>query len=104
MSTDNPDHREDEHAVFSRTGMVAPMGTLIDPLKTFVDPDTAAAFRKKVAAADTDVSGALRDWVYLTVHGKTYRQICAEASESTRQALFGEVPIQALSVRGEVKS
>jgi hypothetical protein len=93
----------DKHA-FARTGMVAPMGTLIDELKTKVDPDTAAAFRRKVNEVGTDTAGALRDWIYLVVHGKTFTDIQLEASKAKRDALFGKGPIEALTVRGEVKA
>jgi hypothetical protein len=104
MSTDHPDQRDDQHPAFSRTGMVAPMGTLIDELKTKVDPDTAADFRKLVNEAGTDVAGALRDWVYLKVHGKTFTDILLAEKKVKRDVLFGTGPIQALTVRGEVKS
>ena len=87
----------------SRTGMVAPMGTLIDEVKTKVDPDTAAAFRKLVHEAGTDVAGAMRDWIYLKVHGETYTDICLREAKVKRDRLFGTGPIQALTVRGEVK-
>lgn len=91
-------------SLFSRNGMTAPMGTLIDELKTKVDPDTAAAFRKKVHECGTDSAGALRDWVYLVVHGKTFTDIKLAQEKVKRDALFGKGPIQALQVRGEVKS
>lgn len=97
------DDQNELHA-FARTGMVAPMGTLIDELKTKVDPDTAAAFRRRVNEVGTDPAGALRDWVYLVVHGKTYTDICLHASQAKRDALFGKGPIEALTVRGEVTS
>lgn len=92
----------DDDCALSRTGMVGPMGTLIDELKTKVDPDTAAAFRRKVNECNTDPSGAIRDWVYLVVHGKTYTDILLDASKGKRDALFGKGPIEALTVRGVV--
>lgn len=95
---------EDEHPAFSRTGMVAPMGTLLDELKTRVDSDTALLFRKKVHEAGTDTAGALRDWIYLVVHGKTFTDIRLDQEKVKRDALFGKGPIQALQVRGEVQS
>lgn len=97
----NTPEDEDQQA-FSRTGMVAPMGTLIDELKTKVDPDTAANFRKLANEAGTDVAGALRDWVYLKVHGETFTDIQLREAKSKREALFGKGPIQGLTVRGEV--
>jgi len=90
---DNP------YEAFARTGSLAPMGTLIDELKTKVDPDTAAAFRKLVHDANMDTAGALRDWVYMLVHGKTFTQMQMDAVKVKRQALFGTGPIEGL-VRG----
>lgn len=95
---------EEGQTFFSRTGIVAPMGTLLDELKTRVDPDTALEFRRQVHEAGTDAAGALRDWVYLVVHGKTYTDICLDEAKSKREALFGKGPIQALRVVGEVRS
>lgn len=83
---------KNKETLFSRTGMTAPMGTLIDELKTKVDPDTAAMFRKKVHEAGMDSSSAVRDWVYLIVHGKTYTDICLEAAKVKRASLFGTGP------------
>lgn len=100
MNTDD----DNDESQCSRTGMVPPMGTLIDEVKTKVDPDTAAAFRKLVNEAGTDVAGALRDWIYLKVHGDTYTDICLREAKSKRDRLFGTGPIQALTVRGEVRS
>lgn len=85
------EHHEDESA-FSRTGMIAPMGTLIDELKTKVDPDTAAEFRKIVHGAGMDTASALRDFVYNLVHKKTYTDICNDAAKVKRDALFGTGP------------
>lgn len=84
-----------DESAFSRIGMVSPMGTLIDELKTKIDPDTAAQFRRMVNEAGMDSSGALRDWVYMLVHGKTYTEICMDASKVKRDALFGTGPIRA---------
>lgn len=105
MPIDHEDQSHDEHAAFSRTGMVAPMGTLIDELKTKVDPETGAAFRRKVYDAGyKEYAGALRDWIYLVAHGKTYSDICVDASKNKREALFGTGPFEGLTVRDEVKS
>lgn len=101
MSKSNSDFA-DKQAAFSRSGAVPPMGTLIDELKTKVDPDTALAFRKKVHECGMDASGALRDWVYQVVHGKTYTDICVDAAKTKRDALFGKGPIEALPLRGDV--
>lgn len=96
-----PDDDHDDIAM-SRTGMVGPMGTLIDDLKTKVDPDTGAAFRKLCAEADMDHSSAIRDWVYLKVHGKTYTEMLVDAAKTKRERLFGKGPIEALTIRGTV--
>lgn len=92
----------DNDAALSRTGMVGPMGTLIDELKSKVDPDTGAAFRKLCAEAHMDHSSAIRDWVYLKVHGKTYTEMLVDAAKTKREKLFGKGPIEALTVRGVV--
>ena len=81
---------------FARTGFVSPMGTLLDELKTKVDPETALEFRRMVHDAGMDASGALRDWVYSVVHGKTYTDICMDAAKVKRQKLFGTGPIGGL--------
>ena len=80
--------------VFARTGSLAPLGTLIDELKTKVDPETGARFRKLVHEANMDTAGALRDWVYMLVHGKTFTQIQMDAVQVKRAALFGKGPFK----------
>ena len=81
----------------SRTGMVSPMGTLLDELKTKVDPDTGMEFRKLANAAGLDVSGALRDFIYKKVHGKTYTDMVLESAKVKRDFLFETGPIEATS-------
>ena len=88
---------QNDDTPFSRTGMTAPMGALIDELKTKVDPDTAALFRKKVHEAGMDSSSAVRDWVYLMVHGRTYTDICLDAAKVKRAALFGKGSIEGVN-------
>lgn len=87
---------------FSRTGVVAPMGTLLGELKTKVDHETEIAFRRLCHEAGTDVAGALRSWIYLQVHGKTYDEIVFEAMQRRSSILFGQGKLHALQVRGEV--
>lgn len=82
----------DEDVQFSRTGMVSPMGTLTEPAKTLIDFNTMQAFRELVAGCDMDVAGAIRDWIYLQVHGQTYTDICVHASKIKARKLFGEDP------------
>lgn len=90
---------------FSRTGVVAPMGTLISELRTKVDSSTEEAFKRLCHEADTDVSGALRNWVYLRVHGKTYDQIVYESMQRRAALLFGDVKtVHALQGRDEAKA
>ena len=84
----------DDHPMMSRTGVIAPLGTLTEDAKTKIDFETLQAFRALVRDADMDVSGALRDWIYLKVHGKTFTAMVAHASEVKAAKLFGEGPIQ----------
>lgn len=79
--------------LLSRTGAVSPIGTLTQDLKTKVDVDTEAAFRRICAEAGTDVAGALRNYVCKVVHGKSFDELCAEASQRRRLALGLEGPI-----------
>lgn len=86
-------HKDD--VMLSRTGMISPLGTLTEEAKTKVDFDTLQAFRVLVREADMDVSGALRDWIYLKVHGKTFTAFCVHAAEIKSAKLFGTGPIDA---------
>lgn len=76
-----------EQPLLSRTGIVSPLGTLTEPLQTKVDVDTEAAFRRICAQAGTDVASALRDYVCKVVHGKTFQELCFEASQRRRLQL-----------------
>jgi hypothetical protein len=78
--------------LLSRTGVVSPLGTLLSELKTKVDIDTELAFRRLCNEADTDVAGALRNYVCKVVHGKTYEELCFEASKRRRALLLPEGP------------
>lgn len=84
-----------DDVMLSRTGMISPLGTLTEEAKTKIDFDTLQAFRVLVREADMDVSGALRDWIYFKVHGKTYTALCVHAAEIKSAKLFGEGPIDA---------
>lgn len=92
MTFPNFQPTDDDCIFFSRTGMDNPMGKLLDELKTKVDPDTALKFRKTVHEAGTDTAGALRDWVYLIAHGRTFTDICLDAAKVKRAKLFGTGP------------
>lgn len=85
----------DNDVMLSRTGMISPLGTLTEEAKTKIDFDTLQAFRVLVREADMDVSGALRDWIYLKVHGKTFTAFCVHAAEIKSAKLFGTGPIDA---------
>lgn len=79
----------DPNAVaFSRASLGAPMGKLLDELKTKVDPDTSLAFRRMAHDAGTDTAGALRDYVYKVVHGKTFTDMQIEEAKAKRDRLF----------------
>lgn len=86
-----PVHAQTDAApLFARPALAGPFGPQDEPLKTGVDIDTALAFRRLCNDAGTDVAGALRDWVYSRVHGKTYTDLLAQAAERRRAVLFGE--------------
>lgn len=91
---------------FSRSGFVAPLGTLINELKTKVDPDTDIAFRRMCNEAGTDVAGALRNYVVSLVHGRSYDDICYEAMQSRAKKLLAPVPNRVLTLKvvGDVGS
>lgn len=90
-----PDDSDDEQLFDSRTGILSPTGTLTDELKTKVDDETGLAFRRLVREADMDVAGALRDFVYLKIHGKTWTDMRLDVSKVKRDKLFGIGPIEA---------
>lgn len=94
MPTDNDDNLEFQ---FSRAGITNPMGKLLSELKTKVDPETDLAFRRLVHEAGTDVAGALRDWIFLKVHGRTFTDIVRDAEKVNRDKLFGTGPDGVLS-------
>ena len=76
-----------QQPLLSRTGIVSPLGTLTESLQTKVDVDTETAFRRICAQAGTDVASALRDYVCKVVHGKTFQELCFEASQRRRLLL-----------------
>lgn len=69
------DH-QDEPA-FAR-GIAGPLGKLTEDLKTKVDESTDQVFRQHCSLNGTDPSTLLRDFVYLTCYGKTWRAMAAE--------------------------
>lgn len=86
MTTEQTDFDDD---AFGRTGILSPTGPLTEPLKTFVDFETAEAFRRLCNESTTDVSKALRDWVFKLVHGKTFTEMVADAQKLNNAKLFG---------------
>lgn len=86
----------DNEPLHHRTGLVSPIGTLTEDLKTKVDVDTEQAFKRICAEAGTDVAGALRNYVCKVVHGKTFDEMAAEAAKRRRLLLEVEGPIGVL--------
>lgn len=78
--------------LFSRTGLDNPMGKLGDPIKTDVDFDTGAAFRKMAHEAGTTAASLLRDFIYLQVHHRTFHDIVHDAAKVKRDRFFGTGP------------
>lgn len=85
---------DDDDVMFSSTGIVGPFGALTEEEKNKIDFETLADFRRLCNEAGTDVSGAIRDWVYLKTRGKTYTAFCVHAAEVKSIKLFGEGPIE----------
>ena len=68
---------QDQEPAFAR-GIAGPLGKLTEDLKTKVDEATDKVFRQHCALSGTDASTLLRDFVYLTCYGKTWRAMAAE--------------------------
>lgn len=90
------EHGDTDDTLFSRMGMISPLGTLTEDAKTKIDFKTMEAFRALVNDAGMDVSGALRDWIYLKVHGQSFTDFCVHAAKVKSDKLFGEGPNAAL--------
>lgn len=88
-TTSTPDAATD---LLSRQGVISPIGTLTQELKTKVDAETEQEFRRLCANAGTDVSGALRNYVCKVVHGKTFDQLVHEQAQRKRLMLEVEGP------------
>lgn len=69
--------QDDDLPMFAR-GIAGPLGKLDTPAKTKVDAYTHELFLQYCALNGTDTSAELRDFIYLRVHGKTYRQMVME--------------------------
>lgn len=68
---------QDQEPAFAR-GIAGPLGKLTEDLKTKVDQTTDEVFRRHCALSNTDTATLLRDFIYLTCYGKTWRQMVAE--------------------------
>ncbi|MNV67949.1 hypothetical protein D3C71_1607740 [compost metagenome] len=69
--------QDHDDAAFARP-IIGALGKLTEDLKTKVDERTAELFRHQCSMSSTDTSGLIRDFVYLSVYGKTYRAMAAE--------------------------
>lgn len=87
-----PETEDQPRTAFARTGVISPTGPLTEPLKTFVDFETAEAFRRLANEAGMDVSSALRDWVFKLVHQRTFTELVSDAQKVKHQKLFGTGP------------
>lgn len=69
--------QDDDDAAFARP-IIGPLGKLTEDLKTKVDERTLEVFQHQCSLSGTSPAGLLRDFVYLTCYGKTYRAMAAE--------------------------
>lgn len=74
-------HRTDvcDPPMFAR-GIAGPLGKLDLDAKTKLDENTHRLYLQLCAMCQTDVSNDLRDYIYLRVYGKTFRQMALEKS------------------------
>lgn len=77
-SGDDPSEVSEANDVSFSRGIAGPLGKVDCPLATKVDQTTFELFRRDCALSQTDTATVLRDFVYMPVHGKTYRQMVAE--------------------------
>lgn len=69
--------QDDDDAAFARP-IIGALGKLTEDLKTKVDERTLEVFQHQCSLSGTSPAGLLRDFVYLTCYGKTYRAMAAE--------------------------
>ncbi len=74
---ENDNDNFQDPAQFAR-GIAGPLGKLDHDLKTKVDEHTHTLFLQQCSMRGIDPSCAIRDCVYLMVHGKSYRQMVME--------------------------
>lgn len=67
----------DSTPMFAR-GIAGPLGKLETCAKTKIDEQTHELWLQQCAMNGTDTSCALRDFIYASVYGKTYRQMVME--------------------------
>lgn len=79
-----------DDALLSRTGVQSPIGSLIEELKTKVDPDTAEQFRRVCRAHGTNPAEALRNYVCKIVHGRSFDELAREQEQRRRLAMHTE--------------
>lgn len=60
--------------MFAR-GVAGPLGKLVCEAKTKVDPITEELWLQHCAQVRSDTATLLRDFIYATVHKRTYRQL-----------------------------
>ena len=66
-----------EIPMFAR-GIAGPLGKLIAEAKTKIDPITEELWLQHCANVNSDTATLLRDFIYATVHKKTYRQMVVD--------------------------
>lgn len=71
------DQEDDDLPMFAR-GIAGPLGKLEVTVKTKIDEKTQELWLQECAMQGVDTSSELRDFIYLRVYGKTYRQMCLE--------------------------
>lgn len=67
----------DELPAFAR-GIAGPLGKLISEAKTKIDPITEELWLQHCANVNSDTATLLRDFIYATVHKRTYRQMVVD--------------------------
>jgi len=69
--------QDDDLPMFAR-GITGPLGKLDIPAKTKIDERTHELWLQQCAMQGVDTSSVLRDFIYASVYGKTYRQMVLE--------------------------
>ncbi|UBB15452.1 hypothetical protein [Comamonas odontotermitis] len=69
----------DEIPMLAR-GIAGPLGKLTEEAKTKIDPVTQELWLQYCASIRTDTASLLRDFIYMTVHKRSYRQLVLDKS------------------------